>query len=110
MNLSRAYISTHMKISQISRRINQVNKQISYSYITTHVADKNAAIFRRPLLGKKVQTHRDDVCSIAECHAAICPEVSSVNSATVRAIKENSYVHGSGLASCGDLWSEVSIL
>lgn len=103
-------LSSLERTPQLAHQINQVNKQISHSYITTHVADKNAAIFRRALLREKVQTHRDDVCSVAECHAAICPEVSSVNSATVRAVEENSDVHGSGLAGCGDLWSEVSIL
>lgn len=81
--------------------------KISHSYITTHVADKDAAILCGSLFGQKVEAHRHDVGAVSESHAVGVPEVSGMDSASVGAVEEDLDIHGTSLAGSSDLRGEI---
>lgn len=96
----------HLKISPERQLIKLISK-VSRSYITTHVADENTAVFRWPLLGQQIETHRHDVAAITERHAGWCSVVAGMNGAAIWAVEENLDVHRASFTCRGDLRREI---
>lgn len=60
------YLFGQKSSADLARQLMKLISEVSRSYITTHVADENTAVFRRPLLRQQIETHRDDVAAIAK--------------------------------------------
>lgn len=93
--------------ADLARQLMKLISEVSRSYITTHVADENTAVFRRALLRQKIETHRDDAAAISKRHARWSSVVSGVDCAAVRTVEENLDVHRASFTRRGDLRRKI---
>lgn len=73
---------------------------IGYAYIaSTHVADQDAAVVGRSLLGPQVEAECDRVAAIAHGHAGLCAMIPRMDGACVAGTELHLDVHGARLTS-----------